>query len=83
MLVATPLLDSDKEAKNLPRRMRGETETEFLERDPVLMDTIRRDQAGTLKWYSFPEEDLEEFFNASERDDRETVKKIRERILAQ
>ncbi|GHU49120.1 hypothetical protein FACS1894200_07390 [Spirochaetia bacterium] len=81
MLTAAPVA-TEIETKNPPYRMKGETETEFLERDPVLMETLRKAKEGTLKWYTITEEDRRRVREAVESDDRVAIEAVCKEILS-
>ncbi|MHC6204647.1 hypothetical protein ACYULU_15810 [Breznakiellaceae bacterium SP9] len=80
MLTAAPAA-TEIETKNLPYRMKGETETEFLERDPVFMETMRKVKDGTAKWYIVTDEDRERLLEAVESDDRAAIEALCEEML--
>ena len=79
-MAVTPL-DNDSKLKNPPYRMRGETETEFLERDPVFMETMRKVKDGTAERYTLTDEDRKELLALSEKGDIEAIDALYERIV--
>ncbi|GHU49111.1 hypothetical protein FACS1894200_07350 [Spirochaetia bacterium] len=81
MLTAAPL-EVEIESKNPPYRMKGETETEFLERDPVFMETMCKDKEGTLKWYTITEEDRNRLQEAVDRNDRAVLEALCKEMLS-
>ncbi|GHU49116.1 hypothetical protein FACS1894200_07370 [Spirochaetia bacterium] len=81
MLTAAPVA-TEIETKNPPYRMKGETETEFLQRDPVLMETLRKVKEGTAKWYILTAEDRRRVQEAAESDDRAVLEAVCEEILS-
>jgi hypothetical protein len=72
MLVATPVL-TERETM---------TETEFLMRDPVLVETIRKEKEGTLKSYRVTNEDLKEMGRLSKKGDTKGLDELYEKIIS-